>query len=110
MIGLPQSVRRCPSFTTVLTDHYVQKRRVKAHSKTPLAAPADVPQGGSNDALASPTILYNETQTQDETQTVFTSMHPAMDLKRIATAQPEHSARPKKKIKISVAAGVDLAE
>ncbi|KAK0239552.1 HORMA domain-containing protein [Armillaria nabsnona] len=53
-------------------------------------------------------ILVNDTQTQDDLETQ--TAPPSLSLDKLKRTKPDEDSRPRKRVKVSVAPGVDLAE
>ncbi len=53
-------------------------------------------------------ILVNDTQTQDDLETQ--TAPPSLSFDKLKRTKPDEDSRPRKRVKVSVAPGVDLAE
>ncbi|KAJ7481133.1 HORMA domain-containing protein [Mycena galericulata] len=97
-----------PRVENHLLDLPQTKANVKSRPNVP-ASDAPAPNTSANHPLLPPAMLPQETQTQTQDETQPMAIPPAA-LLRNKRPLSNDGARPKKKVKISVAPAVDLAE
>jgi meiosis-specific protein len=105
ILGLPELVRGCIVSLISLTVH-VQKARIKSLRQPPVSGVSifQLPQKCTEH-------IQLETQTQDESQILAALSLSDIDPKRShISPEVDDTRRPKKRVKVSVAYAVDLAE
>jgi hypothetical protein len=118
LLGLPQTVRALvfPSGRVAHSALFPQKANVKTHIKPPVTASsnasATIPPPPPPLPLVPPPQNQNDSQTQEESQTQQETQPMDLSPVPLHTKRPlsNDGQRPKKKIKISMAPAVDLAE